>query len=189
MSALRPDEKTFVLVSKIYGVADPVLSLGIPTRLMEMGYQVVCFYDLPECDIFDEHPNMYWPFGQHILEPAYIIKAHPNMYAVLLTHHGCGPDTVLSHYFREIMDGKPYLNIEVDEHSSGVGVITRLEAFINSLTGIVTKTGRGSRNLSATNCARKDEYPHRSRCAQQRINAVSTAPFSVRGHFQGAVGP
>ena len=136
LKSLRPDEKTFVLISKIYGVADPVLNMGIPGKLMDMGYHVVPFYDLPEGDVSQEHPNMYWPFGQHILEPAYLVKHHPNLYAILLTHHGCGPDSVLSHFFREIMDGKPYLNIEVDEHSSGVGVITRLEAFVNSLKDV-----------------------------------------------------
>jgi predicted nucleotide-binding protein (sugar kinase/HSP70/actin superfamily) len=130
---IRHDEKAFVIISKIYGVADPVLNMGIPGKLMDMGYKVVGFYDLPEGDISKEHPNMYWPFGQHILEPAQIIKQHPNLYAILLTHHGCGPDSLLTHYFREIMDGKPYLNIEVDEHSSDVGVITRIEAFVNSL--------------------------------------------------------
>ncbi len=130
---LRPDEKAFVLISKIYGVADPVLNMGIPAKLMDMGYKVLPFYDLPEGDISKEHPNMFWPFGQHILEPAQLVKQHPNLYAILLTHHGCGPDSVVSHYFREEMNGKPYLHIEVDEHSSGVGVITRVEAFVNSL--------------------------------------------------------
>ncbi|QTA92565.1 acyl-CoA dehydratase activase [Desulfonema magnum] len=133
VSQIRPDEKAFVIISKIYGVADPVLNMGIPGKLMDMGYKVAGFYDLPEGDIFGEHPNMYWPFVQHILDPAYLIKQHPNLYAVLLTHHGCGPDSLVTHYFREIMDGKPYLNIEVDEHSSDVGVITRIEAFVNSL--------------------------------------------------------
>lgn len=130
---LRSDEKAFVLISKIYGVADPVLNMGIPAKLMDMGYKVLPFYDLPEGDISKEHPNMFWPFGQHILEPAQLVKQHPNLYAILLTHHGCGPDSVVAHYFREEMKGKPYLHIEVDEHSSGVGVITRVEAFINSL--------------------------------------------------------
>jgi predicted CoA-substrate-specific enzyme activase len=136
LKELRPDEKGFVLISKIYGVADPVLNLGIPGKLTEMGYKVLPFYDLPEGDISKEHPNMYWPFGQHILEPAQLVKEHPNLYAIFLTHHGCGPDSVFSHYFREVMAGKPYLQIEVDEHSSGVGVITRVEAFVNSLNPI-----------------------------------------------------
>ncbi|TQD23457.1 acyl-CoA dehydratase activase [Methanolobus vulcani] len=135
---LRDDEKAIVLVSKIYGVVDPILNLGIPERLEEMGYKVLSFNNLPENDISEEHPNMFWPFGLHILESAKIVREHPNMHAVLLTHHGCGPDTVFSHYFRELMGGKPFLNIEVDEHSSDVGVITRLEAFINSIDSKAT---------------------------------------------------
>ena len=139
LSAIRPDEKVFVLISKIYGIADPVLNMGIPGRLMDMGYKVISFYDLPEGDISGEHPNMYWPFGQHILEPAKLIRRHPNLYAILLTHHGCGPDSVTAHFFRELMGEKSYLNIEVDEHSSNVGVITRIEAFVNSLSKLPVK--------------------------------------------------
>ncbi|GMQ58173.1 acyl-CoA dehydratase activase [Vallitalea sediminicola] len=136
LESIKPDEKVFVIISKIYGVADPMLNMGIPSKLMDMGYKVIPFYDLPEGDVSKEYPNMFWPFGQHILEPTKLVKEHPNLYAVLLTHHGCGPDSIISHYFREEMDGKPYLHIEVDEHSSGVGVITRVEAFINSLNSI-----------------------------------------------------
>lgn len=136
LQGLNLEKKVFVLISKIYGVADPVLNMGIPEKLTDMGYQVIPFYDLPEGDVSQEYPNMYWPFDQHILEPAQLIKQHPNLYAILLTHHGCGPDSVVSHYFREEMGEKPYLHIEVDEHSSGVGVITRVEAFVNSLKNI-----------------------------------------------------
>ena len=136
VTGLGPDEKAFVLISKIYGVADPVLNMGIPGKLMEMGYKVLGFYELPETDLAAGHPNMYWPFGQHILESAQLVKNHPNLYAIFLTHHCCGPDSVMSHFFREIMAGKPYLNIEVDEHSADVGVITRVEAFANSLSKV-----------------------------------------------------
>nr|WP_321258420.1 acyl-CoA dehydratase activase [uncultured Pseudodesulfovibrio sp.] len=133
LADIPQDQKTFVLISKIYGVADPVLNLGIADTLAQMGYQTLPFYDLPEVDIFHQHPNMYWPFGQHILAAAGLIAKQDNLHAIFLTHHGCGPDTVLAHYFKEIMGNKPYLTIEVDEHSSSVGVITRVEAFVNSL--------------------------------------------------------
>jgi predicted nucleotide-binding protein (sugar kinase/HSP70/actin superfamily) len=36
-------------------------------------------------------------------------------------------------FFREKMAGKPYLQIEIDEHSADVGAITRCEAFLDSL--------------------------------------------------------
>ena len=146
LGRMDPTKKTFVLISKIYGIADPVLNMGIPERLMDMGYPVLGFHHLPPGNICQEHPNMYWPFGQHILEAAPFIKAHPNMYAILLTHHGCGPDSVLTHYFSELMDGKPYLNIEVDEHASDVGVITRLEAFVNSIERNLVTTVQGPEN-------------------------------------------
>jgi predicted CoA-substrate-specific enzyme activase len=136
LAEVGPEEKAFVLISKVYGVADPVLNMGIPGKLMEMGYKVLNFFDLPETDIASGHPNMYWPFGQHILESARLVAEHPNLYPIFLTHHCCGPDAVFIHYFREIMQGKPYLNIEVDEHSSDVGVITRVEAFVSSLEKI-----------------------------------------------------
>ncbi len=142
MNGLDPDKKAFAIISKIYGVADPILNMGIPDKLMDMGYQVVAFYDLPEGDVSKEHPNMYWPFGQHILEAAQVVRSHPNLYAIFLTHHGCGPDTALTHYFREMMGEKPYLNIEVDEHSSSVGVATRVEAFINSLNKLTDEKAK-----------------------------------------------
>ncbi len=132
---LPQDARVFVMISKIYGILDPVLNLGIPEFLEERGHRVIPFYSLPEVDLSEEHPNMYWPFGQHILEAARFVKEHPNFYAIFLTHHGCGPDSSFSHYFREIMGDKPYLQVEVDEHASPVGVITRLEAFLDSLSG------------------------------------------------------
>ncbi len=151
MEGLDPEKKAFILISKIYGVADPVLNMGIADKLAEMGYQVLPFYCLPEVDISREHPNMYWPFGQHILEPAPFIREHPNLYAILLTHHGCGPDSVLAHFFREMMQGKPFLHIEVDEHSSSVGLITRVEAFVNSLNNLeTTKAEKAETYLART---------------------------------------
>ncbi len=130
---INNDNISFVIISKMYGVSDPVLNMGIPDKLMDMGYQVIPFYELPQYDITNDYPGMNWSFGQSILSAAYFVRNNANMYAVFLTHHGCGPDSALSHYFREIMGDKPYLNIETDEHASKIGVITRVEAFVNSL--------------------------------------------------------
>lgn len=136
IKGLSKDEKVFVIVTRAYGIADPILSMGIPEKIEKLGYKVLTLSNLPahQHDTAKEYPNMYWPFGQHILSGAQIIKQHPNLYVIYLTNHGCGPDTALTHFFKEEMKGKPYLNIEVDEHFSSVGVLTRVEAFINSLS-------------------------------------------------------
>ena len=135
LATLRPDDKVLVLITRNYGVSDPILNMGIPELLLERGYKVITLSHLPghALDISDEYDNLYYPFGQHILSGAKLIAHHPNLYAVYLTNHGCGPDTMLSHLFKQEMGDKPYLQIEVDEHFSNVGVITRIEAFLNSL--------------------------------------------------------
>ena len=135
LATLRPDDKVLVLITRNYGVSDPILNMGIPELLLERGYKVITLSHLPghALDISDEYDNLYYPFGQHILSGAKLIAHHPNLYAVYLTNHGCGPDTMLSYLFKQEMGDKPYLQIEVDEHFSNVGVITRIEAFLNSL--------------------------------------------------------
>ena len=135
LAGLTEDDIVFVIITRPYGVTDPELNKNIPYKLVEMGYKVLTLsnLDTESFDLSPCYPNMYWPFGQHILTGAKIIRNNPALYAIYLTNHGCGPDTVLSHQFEKEMKGKPYLHIEVDEHSSEVGVNTRLEAFINSI--------------------------------------------------------
>lgn len=135
LATLKPEDKILVLITRNYGVSDPILNMGIPELLLERGYKVITLSHLPghALDISDEYDNLYYPFGQHILSGAKLIAHHPNLYAVYLTNHGCGPDTMLSHLFKQEMGDKPYLQIDVDEHFSNVGVITRIEAFLNSL--------------------------------------------------------
>lgn len=132
---LSKDEKVFVIITRTYGVVDKGLNMEIPKILKKMGYKVITLSHLPahSMDISNEYPNMYWPFGQHILSGAKIVRNSENLYAIYLTNHGCGPDGIISHYFKEEMGDKPYLQIEVDEHSSSVGVVTRLEAFVESV--------------------------------------------------------
>ena len=137
LASLRPDDKVLVLITRNYGLSDPVLNMGIPRLLLERGHKVITLSHLPahDLDLSEDYPNLYWPFGQHILSGAKLVAHHPNLYAVYLTNHGCGPDTMLSYLFRKEMGDKPYLQIEVDEHFSPVGVITRIEAFLQSLEG------------------------------------------------------
>lgn len=133
----KKDEKIFVIMAREYDVADPMLNMGISKKLENMGYKVLSVGNLEAfaLNLEGDYPNMYWPFGQHLLAGAKIVKNTPNLYAIHITNHGCGPDSILTHYFKQEMNGKPYLHIEVDEHSSSVGIITRLEAFVNSLEG------------------------------------------------------
>ena len=89
LASLRPDDKVLVLITRNYGLSDPVLNMGIPRLLLERGHKVITLSHLPahDLDLSEDYPNLYWPFGQHILSGAKLVAHHPNLYAVYLTNH------------------------------------------------------------------------------------------------------
>jgi predicted nucleotide-binding protein (sugar kinase/HSP70/actin superfamily) len=79
------------------------------------------------------HGDMYWGYGQKILRAAEIIKRDGRLFAIYLSNFSCGPDSFLMPFFKDIMGDKPCLQLEIDEHSADAGVVTRIEAFLESL--------------------------------------------------------
>ncbi len=132
------------IISRPYNGSDPALNLNIPRKLEELGVLAIPIDYLPvsRAEIADEFPNMYWNYGQKILAAANFINKHPQLSAIHITNFRCGPDSFISHLLKDIISSKPFLQIEVDEHSSDTGVITRLEAFLDSLKNTTTKAQR-----------------------------------------------
>jgi predicted CoA-substrate-specific enzyme activase len=135
LESLNPDERAFCLISRPYNGCDAKLSLEIPRKLREMGVRVIPMDFLPLAQHLPDinNSNMYWRFGQRILAAAEFIRNHPNLFAVYITNFGCGPDSFITHFFAKQMGSKPFLQLEIDEHSADAGVVTRLEAFLDSL--------------------------------------------------------
>jgi predicted nucleotide-binding protein (sugar kinase/HSP70/actin superfamily) len=78
---------------------------------------------------------MYWKAGQKILCAGRMIALDPRLFGLYITNFACGPDSYLLKYFSKEMEGKPFLTIEIDEHSADAGIITRCEAFIDTIKG------------------------------------------------------
>ena len=130
-------EKLFVLVSRPYNGCDDGLNLQLPRKLAELGVKTIPMdmLDLGRAQLGDEslHRQVYWTYGQKILRAAEVIKSDPRLFAIYLSNFSCGPDSFLLTFFKDIMAKKPCLQLELDEHSADAGLITRLEAFLESL--------------------------------------------------------
>jgi len=137
LANLAPEQKLFVLVSRPYNGCDEGVNLQLPKKLAELGAQVIPMdmLDLDTTELGDEslHSQVYWSYGQKILRAAEIIQRDRRLYGIYLSNFGCGPDSFLMTFFKDIMLPKPCLQLEIDEHSADAGVITRLEAFLESL--------------------------------------------------------
>ena len=127
------DKPKLVMVGRPYNTCDPGLNLELPKKIAGLGAlalppDMVPVADMPVLDV-------YWHFGKSILRIADYIKAHDDVYGVYITNFGCGPDSFITHDFNYILKDKPFLTLELDEHSADAGLITRCEAFLDSISG------------------------------------------------------
>ncbi|MBS0010671.1 MAG: hypothetical protein KFF49_04635 [Bacteroidales bacterium] len=144
------DIRKVVILGRPYNTSDPYLNLGLVEKLINLNTLPVPVDYLPleKENIFDDYPMMYWPNGQKIIAASRIIRKSPDLYAAYLGNFRCGPDSFITHYVRHEMKGKPFLHLEVDEHSADAGMITRCEAFLDSLKGY-------DKNREETNITKK----------------------------------
>ncbi len=141
---LPADSKAMVIVSRPYNGCDNALNLNLPDTLRDMGVLPIPldFLPLKNGGLDKDFPDMYWRYGQRIMSAARTISADPRLCAIYLTNFGCGPDSFILKYFGREMGDKPFLTLEVDEHSADAGAITRCEAFLDSLNSDVHATGK-----------------------------------------------
>jgi len=131
---ISPNTPSVVIVSRPYNGCDSGLNLNIPGKLRDMGVMAIPIDFLPAASNgVDYMSSMYWRYGQRILSAADIIAKDINLNAIYISNFACGPDSFIMKYFDRIMKDKHYLVLELDEHSGDAGVITRLEAFLDSL--------------------------------------------------------
>jgi predicted CoA-substrate-specific enzyme activase len=137
LSELGEEGRALVIVSRPYNGCDPMVSGDLAAKLARTGANVMPaeYLDLPLEAAAAIHSNMYWHYGQKILASALAIREDPRLNGVYLTNFGCGPDSFTGHFFEAVMDGKPFLMIETDEHAADAGMITRCEAFLDSIAG------------------------------------------------------
>lgn len=136
LANLPDDQPTVVLVGRPYNTYDLGACQNLPFKLRKLGILAIPMDYLPldTVDLSTYHSgDVSWRNGQAILAAAAIIRNDPRLQAIYVTNFNCGPDSFLLTFFRRIMGDKPFLELEFDDHTADAGVITRCEAFFESL--------------------------------------------------------
>jgi predicted nucleotide-binding protein (sugar kinase/HSP70/actin superfamily) len=135
LMGLEAGQTAVVIVGRPYNAGDPGASQDLPYKLRKLGVLPIPmdFLPLESADISAYHDNMFWRSGQDILAAATIIRDDPRLQTIYLTNFGCGPDSFILTFFSQILGDKPFLELEIDDHTADAGVITRCEAFLESL--------------------------------------------------------
>jgi predicted CoA-substrate-specific enzyme activase len=135
LESLPRGRTAVVVVGRPYNTCDLGVCQDLPRKLRKLGVLPVpmdCLTGMT-VDLSAEHKDMYWRSGQAILGTARLVARDPRLQAIYLTSFHCGPDSFLLTYFRQEMSGKPFLELEVDDHTAEAGIVTRCEAFLDSL--------------------------------------------------------
>ncbi|HID11153.1 MAG TPA: CoA activase, partial [Candidatus Latescibacteria bacterium] len=129
------DELGIVLVGRPYNTNDRGVNMDLPGKLRKYyGVDVIPMDMLPlwGVDVRDVNDNMFWNYGRKILQAAKVVAQYPNLHIIYISNFKCGPDSYVKHFVKEASGGKPFLSLQLDEHSNDAGVLTRCEAYLDS---------------------------------------------------------
>jgi len=140
----RPEEKrgqaNIALIGHPYLLYDAHLNHHLVWHLEGLGMNILFPDMVPKEEarrsLYKINPSPYWACEDEIIGAgAYFIEREDVDGLILLSAFGCGPDstmhTFLENYARRSQ--RPTLGIVLDEHTAEAGLITRIEAFVDTI--------------------------------------------------------
>jgi len=137
------DRLGVVLFARGYLSQDSGANLGIAEKLAQLGVTPIPLELLPlqsvEVRQYSDRP--YWFNESKHIAGAALTAADPHIFGLVLTNFGCGPNSFVLNLVEDIMGGKPLGQLEIDEHAAEAGIVTRLEAFVDTIHGFAASEG------------------------------------------------
>jgi predicted CoA-substrate-specific enzyme activase len=135
LAAIGPADHCLVLLGKTHNIFDPGLNLHLARKLRREGQLAIPFDMLPveEITLPGQYDNVVWKNTRDLLKTILLMRNDPHLFPVLLTNFGCGPDSYLMKYMEAELPDTPCLVLEVDDHTGDAGIVTRIEAYLDTL--------------------------------------------------------
>jgi predicted CoA-substrate-specific enzyme activase len=135
LASLEDGQRALVLLGKCHNIFDKGLNLHLARKLRRTGHLTIPYDMLPLDDVSlpSHYDNVVWKNTRELMKALQVIRGDERLFPVLLTNFGCGPDSFFMKYMETETAGKPHLTLEVDEHTGDAGMVTRIEAFLDTL--------------------------------------------------------
>ncbi|MBU1221371.1 hypothetical protein KKF34_02715 [Myxococcota bacterium] len=126
---------TAVLIGRPYITYDSFLNMGLARHLEKSGFRVLVMdnLDLEKIQLSSEYDKLPWGFARKAVKACKIILNHDNIFPVIVSTFGCGLDAFTHKHFESILENRPHLILEFDEHRGEAGMVTRIEAFADKV--------------------------------------------------------
>ncbi len=146
-----------VIFARSYMSQDAGANLGIAEKLAQLGVVPIPldFLPLASVNVYQYSDRPYWFSESKHIAGAAITARDPSLFGLVLTNFGCGPNSFIINIVQDIMGGKPLGELEIDEHAAEAGIVTRLEAFVDTITGFAHASKADKSLAEAKNIQRK----------------------------------
>ncbi|MBL7126488.1 MAG: hypothetical protein ISS58_04665, partial [Dehalococcoidales bacterium] len=124
-----------VLFSRSYMSQDSGANLGIAEKLAQLGVVPIPldFLPLESIDPKKYSDRPYWNYEGKFIAGGALTVEDPQLYGLAITNFSCGPNSFMLKMLEDIMGGKPLGELEIDEHAAEAGIVTRLEAYVDTI--------------------------------------------------------
>jgi predicted nucleotide-binding protein (sugar kinase/HSP70/actin superfamily) len=131
------DKLGVVLFARSYMSQDAGANLGIAEKMAQLGVVPIPldFLPLASIDPQDYSDRPYWFYESKYIAGAALTVSDPKLFGLALTNFGCGPNSFMLPIVEDIMGDKPFGQLEIDEHAAEAGIVTRIEAYVDTIKG------------------------------------------------------
>ena len=127
------------VIGHSYLLNDAFFCRDILSTLSERGIQIITPEHIPSKILYQEsaasQSDIYWQLSAKIDGAVRFFSRQPDIRGIIMaSSFGCGPDSLLNEYVEHHIlksSSKPYIILNLDEHTGSAGIITRVEAFLD----------------------------------------------------------
>ncbi|MGA2063410.1 MAG: acyl-CoA dehydratase activase [Thermoguttaceae bacterium] len=168
---LEGARRAIVVIGKPYNVLDPYLNLNLLKHLRHLGVTAIPMWYLPIEDVELDPPSdrLPWHLNRMMVRAVRYCQRDDRLYPVLVSNFGCGPDAFTQMILAAMLDGRPSLVLEFDEHRAEAGLVTRLEAFLDEI--------EEPRRQPASPVVRQRQMPRDAACGPKAAPRSFVIPY------------
>lgn len=139
--AAKNNFSVVLVCGRLYTIYNSTLASGIPQVIQDSGAIALPIDCYPVRKHISALEIMYWGEGQRNLKGVLDLFERDHIFPVWITNYICGPDSFLEHFFKNLCQNYPHMNLETDGHSGTAGFSTRIEAFLHTCRLHVQRDG------------------------------------------------
>ena len=122
-----------VVSGSLHVIHDKIINAGIPKLLRINGVLTMPMDCFPIPQSVDPIPRIHWAELKREMRMGLAAREMGNVYPLLISSFGCGPNSFSEQIFAKLMEGYPYTTLESDGHGGTAGYVTRVQAFLHTV--------------------------------------------------------